>query len=65
MGIPGEAHSSLVSVISVRAVQCLLRALQLFFFYIGTKHSGDIYLTAFWTSYHMYTIPAFCSVFIC
>ena len=47
MGIPGEAHSSLVSVISVRAVQCLLRALQLFFFYIGTKHSGDIYLTAF------------------
>jgi len=31
MGTPGEVHSSLVSVISVRTVRCLLRALQLFF----------------------------------
>lgn len=31
MGTPGEVHSSLVSVIAVRAVQCLLRVLHLFF----------------------------------
>jgi len=64
MGTPGEVHTSLVPVISVWAEQCLLRALQLLF-YIGTKHSGGTYLTAFWTSYHAYTVPAFCDVFVC
>jgi hypothetical protein len=33
-------------------------------FYISTKHSGGIYLTAFWTSYHAYTVSAVCDVFV-